>query len=903
MSSLDQIISQLQSAGHPALPDGHPVDDGKPHRYGPGKKYWYSLHRIERGGLILGYTGAFGRWSGNDNGAQAFQWQGETLTPEDIDAARQRQEAAERVDAEKRAHAAKMAVNRARSQWHKARDEGASAYLERKQITPEAVRFDDDGTLLVPMFQYADGIRLVGLQKITPDGAKRFNKGMEKKGASFILGDLAADDRVAMIAEGYATGRSIRMATDEAVPLSVCFDAGGILPAARYLRDTYPDLHLLICADDDWKIEQRLREHLADEFGYGGELVIGADAIRIETKQTWYRVRAQFRRDDHGVGFIELSYGNDVMPERKRRFENTGLKYAYEAAAEVGNASVVFPRFADRGERKLTDFNDLHCEEGLDVVRQQIQSALLGALAPATDDILPYPHLQAEESTDDPLYTQAVAVVRKTSRASVSLVQRELRIGHNRAARLLEHMEAAGVVSPAAANGTRTVTGAERAPHPTSAGAAPEEWHGREAENGAHTWEMKLARSDKGTLLPTLGNVHLILANHKSWQGVIAQDDFAGRVVKRRVPPFQQGELGEWSDMDDIRCVLWLSQSYGIAVRQDIVMSAVLLVADQHHYHDVREYLEGLVWDGTPRVRSWPTKYLHVADSEYVQLAGMKWMIAAVARVMQPGCKADNVLILEGKQGWGKSTALEVLAGKPWYTNSPIRIGEKDTYAVMAGKWIIELAELDSLNKSDSSAAKSFFATETDRFRNFYGKRATDVHRQGVFAGSVNFDTYLKDESGNRRYWPIRVGGPVDIEALRRDRDQLWAEAVHLYRRRVIWHVTEEERPLFEIEQTERYEGDVYEDKIARAIEYSSRTTMEEILADVLKLDTSKWTLPEQRRVGKALKSLGWVRKRESTGKRGWYYVPEEEAPVAADAVAAVAAVAVAAGDDDDSPL
>jgi len=849
MSSLDQIVSQLQSAGHPALPDGHPVDDGKPHRYGQGKKYWYSLHRIERGGRILGYTGAFGRWSGNDNGAEPFQWHGEALTPEDVSAARQRQETAERAEAEKRVHAAKMAANRARSQWQKACDEGSSAYLERKQITPEAVRFDTDGTLLVPMFQYADGIRLVGLQKITPDGAKRFNKGMEKRGTSFLLGDIATDDRVAMIAEGYATGRSIRMATNEAVPLSVCFDAAGIMPAARYLRDTYPDLHLLICADDDWKIEQRLREHLADEFGYSGEMAIGGAAVRVETKNTWYMVRAQFRSDDQSVGFIELSYGNDVVPERKKRFENTGLRYAYEAVADVGNASVVFPRFADRGDRKLTDFNDLHCEEGLEAVKAQIQSALLAALAPASDEIPAFAHLHADEPTH--------------------LTHRAMRAETDLAA--------------------------------TSAGAAQEEWDGRESENGAHTWEMKLARTDKGTLLPTLGNVHLILSNHKAWQGVIAQDDFAGRVVKRKVPPFQQGELGEWSDMDDIRCVLWLSQAYGIAVRQDIVMSAVLLVADQYHYHDVREYLEGLVWDGRPRVRAWPARYLHVGDSEYVQLAGMKWMIAAVARVMQPGCKADNVLILEGKQGWGKSTALEVLAGKPWYTNSPIRIGEKDTYAVMAGKWIIELAELDSLNKSDSSAAKSFFATETDRFRNFYGKRATDVHRQGVFAGSVNFDTYLKDESGNRRYWPIRVGGPVDIEALRRDRDQLWAEAVHLYRKRVIWHVTEEERPLFEIEQTERYEGDVYEDKIARAIEYSSRTTMEEILADVLKLDTSKWTLPEQRRVGKALKSLGWLRKRESTGKRGWYYVPEEGADPAG--VEAAALVAVAAGDDDDSPL
>ena len=849
MASLDQIISQLQSAGHPTLPDGHPVDDGKPHRYGQGKKYWYSLHRIERGGRILGYTGAFGRWSGNDNGAVAFQWQGEALTSEDIDAARRRQEVAERIEAEKRAHAAKMAANRARSQWHQASDEGSSAYLERKQITPEAVRFDSDGTLLVPMFQYGDGIRLTGLQKITPDGAKRFNKGMEKKGTSFLLGDIEVDDRVAMIAEGYATGRSIRMATSEAVPLSVCFDAGGIMPAARYLRDTYPELHLLICADDDWKIEQRLREHLAEEFGYGGELEIGGAAVRVETKHTWYMVRAHHRSDDQGIAFIELTWGNDVVPERKKRFENTGLKYACEAVAEVGNASVVFPVFSDRGDRKLTDFNDLHCEDGLEAVKAQIQSALLAALAPAADELPAFAHLHSTEPEQSS-----------------------------------HHALDAETDLPA-----------------TSAGAAPEEWGGHEAENGAHTWEMKLARTDKGTLLPTLGNVHLILANHKAWQGVIAQDDFAGRVVKRRVPPFQQGELGEWSDMDDIRCVLWLSQAYGIAVRQDIVMNAVLLVADQHHYHDVRQYLDALVWDGTARVRAWPARYLHVGDSEYVQLAGMKWMIAAVARVMQPGCKADNVLILEGRQGWGKSTALEVLAGKPWYTNSPIRIGEKDTYAVMAGKWIIELAELDSLNKSDSSAAKSFFATETDRFRNFYGKRATDVHRQGVFAGSVNFDTYLKDESGNRRYWPIRVGGPVDIEALRRDRDQLWAEAVHLYRKRVIWHVTEEERPLFEIEQAERYEGDVYEDKIARAIEYASRTTMEEIFADVLKLDTSKWTLPEQRRVGKALKSLGWMRKRESTGKRGWYYVPGDE-PVA-DAVEAEAKVAVAAGDDDDSPL
>ena len=838
MSSLDQVINQLKAAGHPELPPGHPVADGKHHRYGRQKKWWYQLREVFKAGKLIGYTGTFGHFSGDDAGTERFQWDGATLTAEDLAETRKRQEAIEREEAEKSSRAAKMAANRAADQWQKARDQGTSDYLDRKQITPEAVRFDDAGGLLVPMFVYDGGIRLAGLQKITPAGAKRFNKGMEKKGTSLLLGDIGEDDKVAVLAEGYATGRSIRMATGDSIPLAVCFDAGGIMPIARYLRAAHPDLHLLICADDDWKIEQRLREYLSENYGFEGELEIDGDAVRIDAKNTWYRVRVAAKRDDQGIAYLELSIGNDVMPERKRRFENAGLKRAYEAAAEVGNASVVYPVFANREDRKLTDFNDLHCAEGLAPVKAQIEAGLLAALAPA-----------------------------------------------------------AGVVSPEAANGVRALIDSGIPTLATSAAAA-EENRDADEPNEPQSWFDEMARSDKGKLLPTLGNVFLILSNHHEWKGVIAQDDFAGRVMKRRAPPFPDGEVGEWTDMDDLRCELWMSQRFGLAVRPDIVMRAVLLEADKHHYHDVREYLEGLVHDGVPRVQLWPVRYLHATDSEYVRLAGMKWMVAAVARVMKPGCKVDNVLILEGGQGWGKSTALQILAGKPWFTDAQIRLGEKDTYAIMSGKWIIELSELDSFNKADSSTAKGFFATETDRFRNFYGKRATDVHRQCVFAGSVNFDTYLKDESGNRRYWPIRVQGPVDTAALARDRDQLWAEAVRLYKQGTRWHVSESEKHLFEMEQAERYEGDVYESKIARHLDLVSTITMEEILADVLKLDTSKWTLPEQRRIGKAMKSLGWVRKRHTTGTRDWYYTKAPD-PVTSP----VEALALADGGDDDSPL
>ncbi|MDQ7981364.1 VapE family protein [Paraburkholderia sp. SARCC-3016] len=906
MSSLDRIFAQLQAAGHPELPAGHPVADGKHHRYGPRKKWWYQLREVVSKGVVIGYSGTYGHFSGDDPGTERFQWDGAQLSPEDLTETRRRQEAAERSEEEKRLQKAKLAANRARDQWQRASAEGTSGYLERKQITPEGVRFDSDGTLFVPMFQYADKIRLVGLQKITPEGAKRFNTGMEKKGASYLLGEIGADDKIAMLGEGYATVRTIRMSTGEAIPACVCFDAGGILSAARYLRATYPDLHLLICADDDWTIEQRMREFLAEQLGYSGELEIGADPVRIESNKTWYMVSAAVHRDDHGVGYLELTYGNDVVLERRKRFENAGMKRAHEAMAEVGNASVVCPRFADRGMRKLTDFNDLHCEEGL-------QSRRPSGLRKTKHSTNSLAHrttwLRSDLSGDDPLFDKAVSVVRAARRASISLVQRELKIGYNRAARLLEAMEHTGIVSAPSDNGMRSVLAAATSVDATSAGAAPEEWDGREAENGAYTWMRDLRRAEKsGAILPTIDNVFLILSNDRRWTGVLAFEQFALRIVKRRPPPFEGGEVGEWTDADDSRLALWLGQGWGFSPRADIIAQAVFLVADRNRYHEVRDYLNGLTWDGTERLRFWLHRWLHADDNEYTRLAGYKYLLGAVGRVMQPGCKMDNVLILEGAQDGGKSNAFRTLFGERWFTDANIVIGDKDSYAVMAGKWVIELAELDALNKSDSSSSKRFFTVAVDTYRPPYAKRAIDVPRQSVFGGTVNFDVYLKDESGGRRYWPARCGDVLDISGLAENRDQIWAEAVHEYRRWqrenadaggqiwAPWRVKPEEKPLFQEEQEARFEGDVLEVKIARELKYRPRVTMEEVLDDILKIEITKQTPAEQRRVGKALKRLGWTRQRETTGDREWYYVPQQPA-------AAPAPVYSTEGGDDDSPL
>ncbi|WP_277957769.1 VapE domain-containing protein [Burkholderia plantarii] len=827
-------------------------------------------------------AGPSGHFSGDDPGTERFRWDGAPLSDAAIEETRRRHEAAERQQAERDARQAQLAANRARTQWSRAAEQGASVYLERKQITAEGIRFDEDGTIFVPMYQYGDEPRMVGLQKITPQGAKRFNKGMQKKGAACLLGEIGTDDRVVLVAEGYATGRSIRMATGGAFAVSVCFDAGGILPVVQHLRAAYPDAHVLICADDDWKVEQRLRDWLVDEFAFAGDLAFDAPPIRIEAKNTWYRLAARRRVDDNGVAYVEAVYGNDVMPERRKRFENTGLKRAHEAAAAVGGASVVHPVFAARGDRKLTDFNDLHVEEGLHVVKAQIEAAILRVLAPADSEAGQPARLAVVEPIVDPLYQEAVEHVCTSRSAAPSKLQRALQIGYNRAARLIEAMERDGIVSALSDSGTRRVLRFT----PSSAGAAGGEG---DPENGAYTWEQRLRRTDRGALKPDLDNVIDILSNSTRWSGVLAYEQFSQKVRKLKAPPFEGGEAGEWVEHDDVLLTDWLGRTWSITPRRDVVCDAVEAVARRNSFHVVHDYLRGLTHDGKPRVRTWLIDYLGVDDTPYARAVGYKWLLGAMGRVMEPGCKMDNVLILEGPQDAGKSRCIKMLFSEEWSMEANINLNDPDAVEVLSGHWAIELAELDSLNKADSSAAKRWITTQADVYRRKYARRAVRVPRQFVVVGTVNHDAYLKDGTGNRRYWPVRIRPGIALAELNADRDQIWAEVYAMYLEWAAenadaggglptpWQVLDSERAMFAGEQEARYEGDIYESLIEEFVEHRDRVTLNEIAFDCLKLEMQKVTKPEQRRIGEAMQAIGWARKRESTGARRWYYARSAE--------------------------
>jgi putative DNA primase/helicase len=402
-------------------------------------------------------------------------------------------------------------------------------------------------------------------------------------------------------------------------------------------------------------------------------------------------------------------------------------------------------------------------------------------------------------------------------------------------------------------------------------------------------WNQRLIRAPSkdpeklGPILPVLENLVAILANDERWEGVIARDMFSDTIVKRQPPPTYVSELGEWMDEDDHRLEFWLADTYSLRrIPSNDLMKAVFIVADKNRFHEVRDFLATLTWDGKPRLKDWLTAFLGAEQSEYHELVAVKYLVQAVARIYKPGIKADYVIILEGAQGIGKSSTFRILFD-PWFTDAAFDLGDtQEAGQIIRGMWGVELPELDSMRRADHATAKAFFSRDRDRYRNPYGRKPVTVLRQQVFGGSVNHFNYMTDDTGNRRYWPVRVAmkWAIDLDGLKAARDQLLAEAVAEYKKGTPWHVRAQEKQLFDEAQEERYQGDAYETRIRSYLERPNevdgplqQVKMNELLGRALGLDTSKWTRAEQTRVGNImLQRLCWTQERETVGTRERYY-------------------------------
>lgn len=387
----------------------------------------------------------------------------------------------------------------------------------------------------------------------------------------------------------------------------------------------------------------------------------------------------------------------------------------------------------------------------------------------------------------------------------------------------------------------------------------------------APLWVEQLIRSDKGVIINNAFNIRLILDNDPAWQGVLAYCDFSYRLLKRRAPDVPEFTAGEWEDADTARLEIWLTHRYGFKPGQKDIASALVASAQGRRFHPVREYLEGLKWDGQSRLDKWMFQ-LYGAESigndkesgrEYIRLVSRYFLISAVARVMpakngKPN-KVDTMLILQGDQGIKKSTSIAKLFGD-WFSDSPVPIGDKDAYQNIQGVWGQEMAELDSFNKAESTAAKQFITQQIDRYRPSYGHNAQTFPRQTLFVGTTNQDVFLKDYTGNRRYWPVLVKR-VDIEGLQVFRDQLWAEAMHAYQNGERWWADgPAEEQLFINEQDSRMQGDPWETKLQDYLHVATKDyfTAAELLEECIGKPLGTQNKADENRLGPIMQSLGW---------------------------------------------
>ena len=298
-------------------------------------------------------------------------------------------------------------------------------------------------------------------------------------------------------------------------------------------------------------------------------------------------------------------------------------------------------------------------------------------------------------------------------------------------------------------------------------------------------WLSELSANKRGEYDPTINNMLLILRNDPNLKGLGAHNQFSARnEVHRKLPWSRSGDY--WSDIDDAGLRHYMEKIYNLQGVQKL-NDALSLIFEENAYHPVKKYLGGLKWDGKHRVESLFIDYLGAEDTPYVRTVTRKTLVAAVKRIYHPGCKFDYMLTLIGKQGIGKSYIIKKLAMN-WFSDSITDIKGKEAYEALDGVWIMEMGELAALKKQEREAIKGYISKQEDTYRKAFARNVTVNKRQCIFIGTTNDTEFLNDSTGGRRFWIIETDEKKRTKTVwddlsQDDVDQIWAEAIHYYKR------------------------------------------------------------------------------------------------------------------------
>lgn len=296
-------------------------------------------------------------------------------------------------------------------------------------------------------------------------------------------------------------------------------------------------------------------------------------------------------------------------------------------------------------------------------------------------------------------------------------------------------------------------------------------------------WVTTLTTTKQGKVEETIDNMLIILRHDPNLKGIGARNLFNDRnEVKRKLPWTRNGDF--WTDIDDAGLRHYLEKVYALGGRNKLI-DALALIFEENAYHPVKDYLNSLKWDKTPRLETVFIDYLGAEDTPYTRTVTRKALVAAVARIFQPGCKFDYLLTLIGKQGIGKSYILNKLA-MSWFSDSITDIKGKEAYEALDGVWIMELGELAALKKSEREAIKGYISKQSDRYRKAFARNVTDNKRQCIFIGTTNDNEFINDPTGGRRFWVVETDDAKRTKTVWDDLsqseiDQVWAEAKHFY--------------------------------------------------------------------------------------------------------------------------
>jgi predicted P-loop ATPase len=378
--------------------------------------------------------------------------------------------------------------------------------------------------------------------------------------------------------------------------------------------------------------------------------------------------------------------------------------------------------------------------------------------------------------------------------------------------------------------------------------------------------KIQYTKSDKEgnrKIMTTKNNLLTILTEHPDFMGRLRfnefthQSEFDGHII---------------TDIDYTRIEFELSSKLWLEFNRSVVINNVEMIASLNRYNPLVDYLNSIKWDGKDRVQDFFTA-MAIEDTELNRLLIHKWLLSAVGRAFQPGCKVDTTLVIKGFTGNGKSTALKNLCPKPeWFCDEPIDFGSKDSKAMLVGKWIVELSELSSFKSKDNELIKQDLSHTHDEFRAPYDRKSKIYPRSYIYVGTTNNSEILNDSTSNRRFWIVENEGIIDNKAIISIRDQLWAQIVAEYKAGAKWHVAKETELQISQLATKYENHDAWTEKVDEYLNGRDYATTADILQH-LGFSIDRMDNGHKARIVKIMQFKGWNNKNKRIDgyvKRAW---------------------------------